>query len=161
MNVYKISAVTLLVSDLPKSFNFYYKIPGFKIRYKIDNFVSFQLTNSNEIDNKNSNIRNYKNKTYLNIELRKQDSVSATHTSANHNKGENATIRDRDATYPFGGRIIFYVDNVDELYSYFLKEISISNDIHVENSPVDAPWRERFFHVTDPDGHQLSFAQPL
>lgn len=78
MNVYKISAVTLLVSDLPKSFNFYYKIPGFKIRYKIDNFVSFQLTNSNEIDNKNSNIRNYKNKTYLNIELRKQDSVSAT-----------------------------------------------------------------------------------
>jgi hypothetical protein len=25
----------------------------------------------------------------------------------------------------------------------------------------DASWGERFFHVTDPDGHQLSFAEVL
>jgi len=28
-------------------------------------------------------------------------------------------------------------------------------------SPRDAAWGERFFHVTDPDGHELSFAEPL
>ena len=27
--------------------------------------------------------------------------------------------------------------------------------------PRDAEWGERFFHVTDPDGHELSFAKPL
>ena len=28
-------------------------------------------------------------------------------------------------------------------------------------APADAPWGERFFHVSDPDGHELSFAKPL
>ena len=27
--------------------------------------------------------------------------------------------------------------------------------------PNDAEWGERFFHLTDPDGHELSFARPL
>jgi uncharacterized glyoxalase superfamily protein PhnB len=27
--------------------------------------------------------------------------------------------------------------------------------------PRDAEWGERFFHVTDPDGHEISFAWPL
>jgi uncharacterized glyoxalase superfamily protein PhnB len=27
--------------------------------------------------------------------------------------------------------------------------------------PADAPWGERYFHVRDPDGHELSFARPL
>jgi uncharacterized glyoxalase superfamily protein PhnB len=27
--------------------------------------------------------------------------------------------------------------------------------------PHDAEWGERYFHVTDPDGHELSFAWPL
>jgi hypothetical protein len=26
--------------------------------------------------------------------------------------------------------------------------------------PRDAPWGERYFHVSDPDGHELSFATP-
>ena len=30
-----------------------------------------------------------------------------------------------------------------------------------EFEPRDAPWGERFFHVRDPDGHELSFARPL
>jgi catechol-2,3-dioxygenase len=25
----------------------------------------------------------------------------------------------------------------------------------------DAEWGERYFHLTDPDGHELSFARPL
>jgi uncharacterized glyoxalase superfamily protein PhnB len=28
-------------------------------------------------------------------------------------------------------------------------------------SPRDAGWGERFFHITDPDGHELSFAELL
>jgi len=30
-----------------------------------------------------------------------------------------------------------------------------------EAPPRDAPWRERYFHLADPDGHALSFARPL
>ena len=30
-----------------------------------------------------------------------------------------------------------------------------------DTAPRDAEWGERFFHVTDPDGHELSFAWPL
>ena len=30
-----------------------------------------------------------------------------------------------------------------------------------ETEPADAPWGERYFHVRDPDGHELSFARPL
>ena len=28
-------------------------------------------------------------------------------------------------------------------------------------SPRDAKWGERYFHITDPDGHELSFARPV
>ena len=30
-----------------------------------------------------------------------------------------------------------------------------------EFAPRDAAWGERYFHVRDPDGHELSFARPL
>ncbi|MHC4164482.1 MAG: VOC family protein, partial [Planctomycetota bacterium] len=30
-----------------------------------------------------------------------------------------------------------------------------------EAAPADAEWGERYFHITDPDGHELSFARPL
>ena len=29
------------------------------------------------------------------------------------------------------------------------------------DGPQDAPWGERYFHIDDPDGHQLSFAELL
>jgi len=28
-------------------------------------------------------------------------------------------------------------------------------------SPRDASWGERYFHMPDPDGHELSFARPI
>ena len=31
----------------------------------------------------------------------------------------------------------------------------------IEAPPEDASWGERYFHVTDPDGHELSFAKRL
>ena len=27
--------------------------------------------------------------------------------------------------------------------------------------PKDASWGERYFHMLDPDGHELSFARPI
>ncbi|MYH41891.1 MAG: hypothetical protein F4150_09150, partial [Chloroflexi bacterium] len=30
-----------------------------------------------------------------------------------------------------------------------------------EGPPRDAEWGERYFHLRDPDGHELSFAAPL
>ena len=36
-----------------------------------------------------------------------------------------------------------------------------SAGVLAEGEPRDAEWGERYFHVTDPDGHQLSFAKPL
>jgi catechol 2,3-dioxygenase-like lactoylglutathione lyase family enzyme len=54
------------------------------------------------------------------------------------------------------GRIILWVDDVDEVHRRALAAGHRS-----ETEPADAPWGERYFHLRDPDGHELSFAQPL
>lgn len=54
------------------------------------------------------------------------------------------------------GRAIFYVDNVDSLHTRL-----VSLGLATDTNPADAPWGERYFHITDPDGHELSFARPL
>ena len=54
------------------------------------------------------------------------------------------------------GRVIVYVEDVDALYTHARTE-----GLEPSSVPKDAPWRERFFHITDPDGHELSFAQPI
>ncbi len=56
----------------------------------------------------------------------------------------------------FWGRIIFHVDDVDRLYAQ-----AVGAGLRPDTAPVDAPWNERFFHIRDPDGHELSFAKPL
>jgi catechol 2,3-dioxygenase-like lactoylglutathione lyase family enzyme len=53
------------------------------------------------------------------------------------------------------GRLIFYVTDVDALWNH-LKERGFDPEI-----PRDASWGERYFHMPDPDGHELSFARPL
>jgi hypothetical protein len=50
---------------------------------------------------------------------------------------------------------------VDELYSYMKHNEHVTKSIIFENEPIDASWGERFFHIREPDGYQLSFAQPL
>ena len=47
------------------------------------------------------------------------------------------------------------VDDVDAHYRTLQAQ-----GLEVE-APSDAPWDERFFHVTHPDGHELSFAELL
>ncbi|MDQ6724001.1 MAG: VOC family protein [Thermoproteota archaeon] len=40
------------------------------------------------------------------------------------------------------------------------KNKCISNIVLFENEPMDAPWGERYFHIREPGGYQLSFAKP-
>ena len=54
------------------------------------------------------------------------------------------------------GRVILFVADVDAVY-----EKALSLGMLPSTTPRDAPWGERFFHLTDPDGHELSFAKPL
>lgn len=44
---------------------------------------------------------------------------------------------------------------------YFKHNETISTNILFENTPTDALWGERYFHIREPDGYQLSFAKPL
>lgn len=53
------------------------------------------------------------------------------------------------------GRIVFHVTDVDRLWAH-LKQKGFTPE-----RPQDASWGERYFHVRDPDGHELSFARPL
>ena len=54
------------------------------------------------------------------------------------------------------GRVILRVDDVDAHYRALTAE-----GLTPDQPPTDAAWGERFFHITDPDGHELSFASPL
>jgi len=54
------------------------------------------------------------------------------------------------------GRVIFYVSDVDAFYAR-----ALAAGFRPETAPSDAPWGERYFHLTDPDGHDLSIARPL
>jgi len=124
MKVTKISAVTLLVSDMNRSVDFYSRIPNFKIVYggPDSQFTSFLIDDTA--------------KSFLNLKLNK------THS-------------------PNFGRIIFYTDDVDELFAYMQNDETISVLGKLESKPLDSSWGERFFHVVDPDGYKMSFATPI
>jgi catechol 2,3-dioxygenase-like lactoylglutathione lyase family enzyme len=134
MEVYQISAVTLMVKNMEKSCNFYSRIPGFRLVYggtTADSFSTFEV-------GKNSD-------TYLNLELGNDDASS-------HEDWKQG----RDLV-----RIIFHTEDVDKLYSYLQNDANFSKLVSFENEPIDASWGERFFHIQDPDGYQLSFAKPI
>jgi catechol 2,3-dioxygenase-like lactoylglutathione lyase family enzyme len=67
----------------------------------------------------------------------------------------NLTAQPVRRHWTWWGRVIFYESDVDGLYT---RLIGAGYQPHAE--PHDAEWGERFFHVTDPDGHELSFAWP-
>jgi uncharacterized glyoxalase superfamily protein PhnB len=52
--------------------------------------------------------------------------------------------------------VIFYESDVDALYRGV-----IAAGRRPDAAPRDAEWGERCFHLTDPDGHEVSFAWPL
>jgi catechol 2,3-dioxygenase-like lactoylglutathione lyase family enzyme len=68
----------------------------------------------------------------------------------------NLILQPPERHWSWWGRTIFYVPDVDALHARL-----IAAGVPPETSPRDAAWGERFFHITDPDGHELSFAWPL
>jgi catechol 2,3-dioxygenase-like lactoylglutathione lyase family enzyme len=84
-------------------------------------------------------------------------SEAAAFTSFRVGTGSLNLARADDQPPSRGGvRVIFYVDDVDAMYAHVL-----ARGFTPETPPRDAVWGERYFHLTDPDGHALSFARPL
>ena len=67
----------------------------------------------------------------------------------------NLIFQPPDRRWSWWGRLIFYHADVDALYARL-----VAAGCRPDSAPRDAEWGERFFHITDPDGHQLSFAWP-
>jgi catechol 2,3-dioxygenase-like lactoylglutathione lyase family enzyme len=135
VDVYTTSAVTLIIKNMKRSCKFYSQIPGFKLIYggsSDDSFTTYKIGNNTSA--------------YLNLEI-----------NPNTNTGNPTNYLDKGHC----GRIIFHTDDIDKLYSYFKGNKDISNMISFENEPRDAPWNERYFHIREPDGYQLSFAAPM
>lgn len=68
----------------------------------------------------------------------------------------NLASVDASGRIPAWGRMIFYVSDVDAFHTRVV-EAGYSPDF----APRNAKWGERYFHLSDPDGHALSFAAPL
>jgi uncharacterized glyoxalase superfamily protein PhnB len=68
----------------------------------------------------------------------------------------NLVAQPAERKWSWWGRVIFYHSDVDSLYTSV-----ITAGYRPDTAPRDAEWGERFFHVTDPDGHELSFASPM
>jgi catechol 2,3-dioxygenase-like lactoylglutathione lyase family enzyme len=117
MTIESLSAITLAVSDMPRSVRFYAAL-GFRIRYGGEqaDFTSFTAGGS-----------------YLNLALRGSFDGAAA-----------------------WGRAIFYVSDVDAAH-----ERALAAGLRPSTQPRDAEWHERYFHILDPDGHEISLAKPL
>lgn len=68
----------------------------------------------------------------------------------------NLIAQPAERHWSWWGRVIFYDPEVDALYARL-----VAAGYRPDTAPRDAEWGERFFHITDPDGHELSFAWPL
>jgi catechol 2,3-dioxygenase-like lactoylglutathione lyase family enzyme len=54
------------------------------------------------------------------------------------------------------GRVILWVADVDAAHAALA-----AAGYEPSTEPADASWGERYFHVHDPSGHEISFARPL
>jgi uncharacterized glyoxalase superfamily protein PhnB len=68
----------------------------------------------------------------------------------------NLIAQTQERRWSWWGRVIFHESDVDALYARL-----VAAGCRPDMAPRDAEWGERFFHLTDPDGHELSFAWPL
>jgi catechol 2,3-dioxygenase-like lactoylglutathione lyase family enzyme len=68
----------------------------------------------------------------------------------------NLIAQPEQQRWSWWGRIIFYVADVDAFY-----DRALMAGWQPSTAPRDAEWGERYFHLTDLDGHELSFARPL
>jgi catechol 2,3-dioxygenase-like lactoylglutathione lyase family enzyme len=68
----------------------------------------------------------------------------------------NVVAQPKEKQWTWWGRAIFYVGDVDAMFRR-----TLAAGFQPSTTPRDAEWGERYFHLTDPDGHELSFARPL
>jgi catechol 2,3-dioxygenase-like lactoylglutathione lyase family enzyme len=68
----------------------------------------------------------------------------------------NLIAQPAEREWSWWGRVIFCHSDVDALHARV-----VAAGYRPDTVPRDAEWGERFFHLTDPDGHELSFAGPL
>lgn len=68
----------------------------------------------------------------------------------------NLMLRPRSEERGWWGRVILYVADVDATHAHLVRV-----GLTPEFAPRDAEWGERYFHLRDPDGHELSFARLL
>jgi len=68
----------------------------------------------------------------------------------------NLIAQPAERSWSWWGRVIFYHSDIDALHTSV-----VAAGYRSDAAPRDAEWGERFFHLTDPDGHELSFARPL
>jgi catechol 2,3-dioxygenase-like lactoylglutathione lyase family enzyme len=80
---------------------------------------------------------------------------SSSFTSLRPKVGETILNLEQGNAGILWGRMIFHVSDVDCLWAYLIEK-----GFHPD-SPHDASWGERYFHMPDPDGHELSFARRL
>ena len=79
-----------------------------------------------------------------------------TSLRAGDNQFLNLIAQPAARQWSWWGRLIFYESDVDALHARFALA-----GFPPDTAARDAEWGERFFHITDPDGHELSFAWPL
>ncbi|WP_238587031.1 VOC family protein [Cupriavidus sp. IDO] len=83
--------------------------------------------------------------------------ADAEFTSFHAGKGYlNLIAQPATRQWSWWGRVIFHVEDVDAVY-----DRALERGLHPEAAPRDAEWGERYFHISDPDGHELSFAKLL
>ena len=68
----------------------------------------------------------------------------------------NLFVAGSDRSWGRWGRFILYVDDVDAMYER-LREAGYAPSM----APEDAAWGERYFHIDDPAGHEVSIAKRL
>ena len=81
---------------------------------------------------------------------------SASFTSFRVGDGYLNLILAPDGGWTWWGRLILHVDDVGALYHRLVQE-GLTPSTVLE----DAPWGERYFHINDPDSHEVSFAKRL
>ncbi len=104
------------------------------------------------VANMEASVRFYKDVLEFDIVYGGEDSYF---TSLRTKGGDTVLNLEHGNTGNHWGRLIFHVSDVDRFWAYLREK-----GFHPA-SPRDASWGERYFHMPDPDGHELSFARRL
>ena len=85
--------------------------------------------------------------------------VEASFTTLKLNDGQFLNLQFDPTWVPperIWGRFILWVDNVDSVYDAF-----VAAGFAPLMAPSDAVWGERYFHILDPAGHEVSIARQI